>query len=48
MVMSKDEAGYRQCSVTVMDNIADPDITFDEDGICNYHYQYHDLVANIA
>ncbi len=31
---------YRQCTKTVMDNIADPDITFDENGICNYYYQY--------
>jgi N-acetyl sugar amidotransferase len=23
-----------------MDNIADPDITFDEKGICNYYYEY--------
>jgi N-acetyl sugar amidotransferase len=23
-----------------MDNIADPDITFDENGICNYYYEY--------
>lgn len=32
--------GYRQCSISVMDNIADPDISFDEKGICNYYYQY--------
>jgi N-acetyl sugar amidotransferase len=25
-----------------MDNIADPDITFDEKGICNYYYEYLD------
>jgi len=31
---------YQQCSKTVMDNIADPDITFDENGICNYYYEY--------
>ncbi len=31
---------YRQCSVTVMDNIADPDITFDEQGVCNYYYEF--------
>ena len=23
-----------------MDNIADPNITFDEDGVCNYYYEY--------
>jgi N-acetyl sugar amidotransferase len=31
---------YQQCSISVMDTIADPDITFDEKGICNYYYQY--------
>ena len=31
---------YQQCSVSVMDTIADPDITFDEQGICNYYYEY--------
>jgi N-acetyl sugar amidotransferase len=34
------DAGYRQCSITVMDNIADPDITFDEKGVCNYYHEY--------
>ena len=40
MVLSKEDPDYRQCSLTVMDNIADPDITFDEKGICNYYYEY--------
>ncbi|HEV2355220.1 MAG TPA: N-acetyl sugar amidotransferase [Puia sp.] len=40
MVLSKDDPRYRQCAVTVMDNIADPDIRFDEKGICNYYYDY--------
>ncbi len=40
MVLSKDDPNYRQCSITVMDNIADPDISFDEKGICNYYYDY--------
>jgi N-acetyl sugar amidotransferase len=40
MVLSKNDQGYRQCSLSVMDNIADPDITFDEKGICNYYYSY--------
>ena len=40
MVCSKTDPGYRQCEVTVMDNIADPDITFDEKGISNYYYEY--------
>lgn len=40
MVFSKNDPGYRQCSLTVMDNIADRDIRFDEDGVCNYYYEY--------
>jgi len=31
---------YQQCSLSVMDTIADPDIRFDENGICNYYYEY--------
>lgn len=31
---------YQQCIKTVMDNIADPNITFDEQGVCNYYYEY--------
>lgn len=34
---------FQQCSKTVMDNIADPYITFDEKGICNYYYEYFEL-----
>jgi N-acetyl sugar amidotransferase len=29
-----------------MDNIADPDITFDEQGICNYYYEYKEAEAS--
>lgn len=36
----KQEKPYQQCSLSVMDNIADPDIIFDEKGICNYYYEY--------
>lgn len=39
-VIRKDDPVYRQCAVTVMDNIADPDIHFDENGICNYFREY--------
>ncbi len=28
------------CTKSVMDNISDPDITFDDQGICNYYYEY--------
>ncbi len=31
---------YQQCAISVMDTIADPNITFDEKGICNYYYEY--------
>ena len=40
MILDKSDPLYRQCTLTVMDNIADPDITFDEKGICNYYYEY--------
>ena len=40
MVHDKNDPNYRQCSLSVMDNIADPDITFDEKGICNYYHEY--------
>lgn len=40
MVFEKYDPNYRQCSLSVMDNIADPDITFDDKGICNYYYEY--------
>lgn len=39
---------YQQCSLSVMDTIADPNISFDEDGVCNYYKEYlsaeHDQV----
>lgn len=40
MVLRKDDVAYRQCALTVMDNIADPDITFDKNGVCNYYHAY--------
>ena len=40
MILSYNDPAYRQCTVTVMDNIADPDIYFDEEGICNYYHEY--------
>lgn len=33
-------ANFQQCTKTVMDNIADPNIRFDKDGVCNYYHQY--------
>jgi N-acetyl sugar amidotransferase len=40
MILEKSDPNYRQCSMSVMDNIADPNITFDGNGICNYYYEY--------
>ncbi|HTN46481.1 MAG TPA: N-acetyl sugar amidotransferase [Flavipsychrobacter sp.] len=34
------DRNYQQCTLSVMDTIADPNITFDEKGICNYYYEY--------
>lgn len=31
---------YQQCTISVMDTIADPDISFDNKGICNYYHEY--------
>ncbi len=31
---------YQQCAISVMDNLADPDIKFDSEGISNYYYDY--------
>jgi N-acetyl sugar amidotransferase len=46
MVLSTQDNNYKQCSLSVMDNIADADITFDENGVCNYYHQYVDIVKN--
>lgn len=43
MVLDQNDPNYRQCSLSVMDNIADPDITFDDKGICNYYYEYLEI-----
>jgi N-acetyl sugar amidotransferase len=31
---------YKQCKLSVMDNICDPNISFDSNGISNYYYEY--------
>lgn len=31
---------YRQCARSVMDTIADPDISFDKDGVSNYYFDF--------
>jgi len=40
MILSEKDPGFRRCTVTVMDNIADPDIRFDNDGVSNYYHLY--------
>ncbi len=40
MILTDKDPGYRQCIMSVMDNIADPNITFDQDGVCNYYFSY--------
>jgi N-acetyl sugar amidotransferase len=45
MVIDQNDPAYRQCTLTVMDNIADPDICFDEKGICNYYYEYQEAAG---
>ncbi len=40
MIIDNKDPKYQQCSITVMDNIADPDIRFDENGVCNYYHEY--------
>lgn len=39
---------YQQCAMSVMDTIADPDISFDEKGVSIYHeiYKYHESKMN--
>ena len=39
-------SNYRQCSMTVMDNIQDPEIAFDENGVCNYYNKYQQRESN--
>lgn len=40
-----EEKHYQQCTISVMDTIADPDITFDDEGICNYYFEYQKAEA---
>ncbi|RPG61471.1 MAG: N-acetyl sugar amidotransferase [Flavobacteriaceae bacterium TMED238] len=35
---------YQRCSLTVMDNIEDPHIKFDGNGICNYYHEYNNAI----
>jgi N-acetyl sugar amidotransferase len=44
--MKQNNPSFQRCTRTVMDNIADPYITFDDQGICNYYYEYEALAAD--
>ncbi len=37
---------YQQCAMSVMDTIADPNISFDENGVCNYYKEYLEAEKN--
>lgn len=47
MVLFESDPKYRQCVLTVMDNIADPDIKFDENGVCNYYHEYREAEKSL-
>lgn len=36
---------YKQCAISVLDNISDPDISFDEKGISKYHYDFESFAS---
>ena len=40
MILSENDPGYQRCSLSVLDNIADPAIRFDGAGISNYYHAY--------
>ena len=40
MFRSENHPKYQQCALSLMDNIADPDIVFDKAGVSNYFHQY--------
>jgi N-acetyl sugar amidotransferase len=45
MILSEKDPEFRRCTFTVMDNIADPDISFDDKGVCNYYHEYQQAAA---
>jgi N-acetyl sugar amidotransferase len=46
--MIEQHNSFQQCSMSVMDTISDPDITFDEKGICNYYYEYKEAERRLV
>lgn len=47
MISSETDIRYQQCVYTLMDNIADADITFDEKGVSNYYYDYKNAEKDV-
>jgi N-acetyl sugar amidotransferase len=45
LVISETDPRYRRCTASVMDNIADPDIRFDAEGVCQYLQEYRQKEA---
>ncbi len=39
---------YKQCTISVMDNIQDPDIIFDNNGVSNYYYEFENFKNSIS
>ena len=36
---------YKCCSLSVLDNLSDPNITFNDQNICNYYFEYIDNLS---
>jgi len=47
MILSENDLGYQRCSFSVLDNIADPAIRFDDNGISNYYHAYKKAEAEV-
>lgn len=47
MILSENDPGYQRCSLSVLDNIADPAIRFDDAGISNYYHAYKKAEAKV-
>jgi N-acetyl sugar amidotransferase len=44
---AQNKEGYQICSRSVMDNMADPNIRFDKDGVCNYWGETEEKMKSI-
>ncbi|MCB0733464.1 MAG: N-acetyl sugar amidotransferase [Flavobacteriales bacterium] len=43
--MTKSNSTYQICAQCVMDTVGNPEITFDDKGICNYCYEYQEKAS---